>query len=369
VQVVLLARLDGVEAVHDLLVVRGAERRGHEGLRLAAGEERRAVRAGEDAHLDGDRADVRGLAAVHALVGERGLADQDPLDLVRRGADVGRRELARDGHLVLGVHERGLDRLADGLDGRLAGELGRLVQGLAQRRLEARGHRGDRRRVDGLLDERHGLPAGLLAQLADRVADAPDHGVAEEDRLEHDLLGQLVGAGLDHRHGGLRAGHHEVERAVLHRLDVGEGDELVALHADADRAQGAEERHRRQRERGARRDDREHVRVVRLVVRDGERLDLDVVLEPLGPERPDGPVRHAHREDLTLARRALALHEAARDLAGRVRLLAIVDRQREEVGPLARRAGAGAGEDDRVAEPHRRGARREQRQPPGLDDE
>ena len=43
----------------DLGVVGGAEGRGHQGLGLAAGEERGAVRAGQEADLAGDRADLR----------------------------------------------------------------------------------------------------------------------------------------------------------------------------------------------------------------------------------------------------------------------------------------------------------------------
>ncbi len=49
-----------------LLVVGGAERRGDERLRLAAGEDDRAVHARQDARLDPDRPDLVELAAVEA---------------------------------------------------------------------------------------------------------------------------------------------------------------------------------------------------------------------------------------------------------------------------------------------------------------
>src|SRR5690606_33690684 len=58
--------------------------------------------------------------------------------------------------------------------------------------------------------------------------------------------------------------------------------------------------------------------------------DLDLVHEPVREERADGAVDLAGREDLLLARPALALDEAARDLPRSVRTLAILDRQREE---------------------------------------
>ena len=52
-----------------LLVLAGAERRHHEGLRLAAGEQRRAVGARQHADLGHDRADRLEVAAVDAAAG------------------------------------------------------------------------------------------------------------------------------------------------------------------------------------------------------------------------------------------------------------------------------------------------------------
>ncbi len=57
--------------------------------------------------------------------------------------------------------------------------------------------------------------------------------------------------------------------------------------------------------------------------------------EILGEQRPDRAIDLTRREDLLLARPPLPLEEAARDLAGRVGLLAVLDRQREE-GQLRR---------------------------------
>ncbi len=56
------------------------------------------------------------------------------------------------------------------------------------------------------------LGAHLVLQLDDRL-----HGlVAQLQRLEHHVLGQLVGAGLDHQDGVGGAGHAQVERAGSH---------------------------------------------------------------------------------------------------------------------------------------------------------
>ena len=85
------------DAVDPLLVGAGAEDGGDQGLGLAALEERRAVRAGQQADLALDRPQVLGAAAVGPLAVEDQLAD-DPLldrgegglDPCRRGFDVGR---------------------------------------------------------------------------------------------------------------------------------------------------------------------------------------------------------------------------------------------------------------------------------------
>ena len=76
----------------------------------------------------------------------------------------------------------------------------------------------------------------------------------------------------------------------------------------------------------------------------------------LGEERADRPVDQPRRQDFLGRRPPLALDEAAGELAGGVDLLAVVDRQREEVEALA--AGAGHDGDERhgVADPDDHGA-------------
>jgi hypothetical protein len=69
-----------------------------------------------------------------------------------------------------------------------------------------------------------------------------------------------------------------------------------------------------------------------------EALHLHLVPESVREQRADRAVREAHRDDLLRRRAAFSLEEAAGDLAGRVRLLPVVDGQREEVD-----AGPGRG--------------------------
>jgi hypothetical protein len=58
-----------LERVDDLLVLAGAQRGHDQRLGLAAGEQRRAVGARQDADFGHDRADGLGVAAVDALAG------------------------------------------------------------------------------------------------------------------------------------------------------------------------------------------------------------------------------------------------------------------------------------------------------------
>src|ERR1700756_4772006 len=71
------------ERVDDLLILPGPERRHAQGLRLAAGEERRAMRARQDADLDRDRPHGFGVAAVDTrLAFDDGAANDVLLELL-----------------------------------------------------------------------------------------------------------------------------------------------------------------------------------------------------------------------------------------------------------------------------------------------
>ena len=129
----------------DLGVVGGAERRRHEGLGLAAGEERRAVGAGQEADLAGDRADLGEVAAVEALSAEDRLAGQDLDEVVGGLGDL----LAA---LGLGLRDERGGGLLDGLDLGVGGDLVGQRHRRHHRRLPTRG--GPRRRG------RRGRPRG-----------------------------------------------------------------------------------------------------------------------------------------------------------------------------------------------------------------
>ena len=114
-QEVLLHR--AFEAVDVLLVVAGAEGRDHQGLRLAAGEQGRAVGARQDADFGNDRADGLQVAAVDAQAGVEDVPAHDlGLEVVEDLAEL----FGRNG---AGFDARGegvLDLLLGGVDGGVA---------------------------------------------------------------------------------------------------------------------------------------------------------------------------------------------------------------------------------------------------------
>jgi hypothetical protein len=236
---------------------------------------------------------------------------------------------------LLGLHGRRLDV-----------EDHELRPGAAERRREL----GDRLRAGA--DERHplrrpGARDELLLEL-DRLLEL---AVTPGDGVEHDRLGQDLGPGLDHHDRVTGAGHDEVELALVELARGRVGDELAVDPADADRADGAQERDAAHRERRRGAVHGQDVGVVLLVRRQDGQHDLDVVLVALREEGADRPVGEAHGQDGRLRRARLALDEAARDLARGVHPLLVVHGEREEVDPLAGLGRDGGGEHDGVAIP------------------
>ena len=192
--------------------------------------------------------------------------------------------------------------------------------------------------------------AGLLLQLDLSGADALDRLVGHRQRLEDDVLVDLLGAGLDHGDRVRRAADDQVERGVLHLGQRRVERQLALDDADPDGCDRAEERQRRQHQcsRGA--VDREHVVRGDEVGREHGADDLHLVAESLRPERPDRAVDHARVERCALGSLALTLEEAAGDLARGVHLLLDVDGEREEVDPFpGLRSTNGGRENSRLA--------------------
>ena len=199
-------------------------------------------------------------------IGWDGLTNVDQRSLILPPLTLTTRDLEEVGHLRVGAGRLDVDdrELALGVD------RGDEVEDRAGAGLEVR---RALRLADGL--------AELLLDVDERLEGA----VTEQDGLGHDVLGQELGAGLDHHDRVAGAGHDQVE---LRLLDLAVGrvdDELAADPADPDGADGAGERDLADRQRGRRGDRAEDVGLVLLVGREDRDDELDVVLVALGEER------------------------------------------------------------------------------------
>ncbi len=325
-----LVRLEP-EGVEAHLLLERAERGDRQGLRLAAGEQRRAVRARGDADLDRDRADLFVVAAVGALLVDRdALADDRLLEAVERELRLLAVLGVRVGLWVAGVllEDGGLDGLRRILALELVDHLGR---GVELRAVAGADLVEEVLVDDGRLDRELRL-AGLLGELALGGTELADRVVGDVERVEDLGLGDLVRPGLDHQDGLVGAGDDQVEIGVADEVLLARIDDEVAVHlADAHGADRRRERDLGQHQRRGGAVHREDVVGVLVIDADGDRDELGLVVPALGEERADGPVDHAGRQRALLAGTTLALEERAGDLARGVHALLDVHRQREEV--------------------------------------
>ena len=294
--------------------------------------------------------DLVGGAAVGAL-----LVDGDPLpddvllERVERQLDGGAALRRRPRGPPRGRRKRLERLLLDPLGRVLALELVHHLGGVVERR--RRSGPAPRRRTAsstcGGVTSTFSLPA-CLAQLALGLAELLDLAVGDVERVEDLGLGDLVGAGLDHEDGLLGAGDDEVERRLEQPLLVGVDDEAaLRVLADPHGADGRRERDVGDHQRGAGAVHGEDVVGVLVVDRHRDRDELRLARPALGEERAQRTVDHPRGQGGLLAGAALALEEAAGDLARGVHALLDVHRQREEVD-VARVACGGGGEDHRV---------------------
>ena len=157
--------------------------------------------------------------------------------------------------------------------------------------------------------------------------------MAGHDRLQHRLLGQLLGFQFHHQNRVRRAGDHEVESRVLHLLDRRVEDDLPLDDADARRSDRPHEGHAGKSERRGRGDHRQDVRVCLEVIGKHRRDDLGLAAEFVGKQRTDRPIDEARNQRLPVRRASLALQIAARNAARRKRLLLVVNGEGEKVLP------------------------------------
>ena len=334
------------QRVDILLVLAGAERGHDHRLGFTAGEQRRAVGAGQHADFGDDVAHGLGVTAVDALAGVEDVPANDlGFEFLEHAGDAELvvfrllpfREVVRH-HLFLGLADRGIAVLLD-----------RNRVGGAQVRLDDAEHfLLDRAFVDDLDFAR--LLGGLLGQFDDRLDHRLEVAVAEHHGAEHDVFVEFLGFRFHHQHGVGGAGddqiklglEHFVERRVEHIFVVGEADA-----GGTDRALEGRAGNRQRRGGGDQGDD---IGIVFHVVRQHGHDHLGFVAPAVDEQRTDRAVDQAGDQRLLFGRTALALEVAAGNAAGRVGLFLVVDGQRQEVDAFARIfRGDDGGEHDGLA--------------------
>ena len=313
------------ERVDHLLVLPGAQGGDAQRLGLAAREQGAAMGSRQHPHLGGDRPHGAGVAAVDAQAGIKdGVANDVGFQVLEQ-----RRHPLRVDPLA-GQHRT--RRILGSVDLRVANLLLLLPVGLGQRRARQRIHTGGQRPVLlGLLGQRPGVLGGDLGQLDDRLDHRLEMLVAELDRAEHDVLGQLVRLAFHHQHALAGAGHDEIELGLL-GLRHGRVQQVLAVDVGhTGGAQRTKERDAGQRQRGGAADQGNDVGIVLQIMAQHRGDDLHLVVETLGEQRADRPVDEPADQCLVLARPAFTLEEAARDATGGERLLLVIHGEREKV--------------------------------------
>jgi hypothetical protein len=217
------------------------------------------------------------------------------------------------------------------------------------------------------------MRALLLADAGAHALDQTDDflrlAVGVHERVDQVLLAHLVAAAFDHHDGVLAGGHHELDVGLRGLLERREGDELTVDARDAQPGDRAVPRDVGDVQRGARGAQRDHVRRVLLVGGEHGRDDLRVLLVAVREQRAQRAIHHARGEHLVVAQAAFTLEEAARDLAGGVRLFDVLTGEREEVEAGTLFARHHGHEHDALAVGGEHGAVGELREAAGLERE
>ena len=323
------------QVIHELVVLGAAEGAGGEHLGLAAGEHTRAMHTGQDADFCGQRADLVDAAAIHALaLVQQPAADDVLLHLVADEVEVGLGQVGvLLGDLVHDGQQSGITHiLVVGIHGGLEVVEILLLDGVEHVHIEAH---------DLEIDLRL---AALGHDAVDEGDDLLDLHVSGLDGVQHGVLIDLIGTGLDHDDLVHGSGDGQGQVALLALLLGGVQDDLAVhqthLHA-ADGAVPGDLGHSGD-QRSA-----DHAGDLRAAVgvqaHDGHG-DADVVAHLLREQGAHGTVHDAAGQDGALAGAALTAHEAAGDAACGVELFLVLHVQGEEIDALA-----GLGAHDHVA--------------------
>ena len=322
---------DGVQLLGGGEGVQGAD---GQHLGLAPGEEAGAVDAGQHAHLGGQGTDLVLGAPVYAVALQQPGLDDLLLELVGEllqvlvhvgvllqillmpmldhGVPAGFPDV-----LVVGVHG-GLGLVHEAGDDVVEQLLIEIGVGVIELLLADLGHH--------LIDEGHLLLVLLVGGL---------------DGLEHHVVGDLVGPGLDHDHLFPGGDHGHVHVGGLGLPGVGVDHDLTVHQTHLHRAHRSVPGDVGDGQGGGGADEGGHLGgAVPVHAHDGSH-DGHVIAEVAGEQGADGPVDDPAGEDALLTGTALPAHEGAGDAAYGIHLLLKVHAEREEINAVPGPGGGG----------------------------
>ena len=284
------------------------------------------MRARQNAATNGNRPHGTGIAAVNARLAIEDLAADDiGFQIEDQVADVNRvGRIVTDAQRI-GHFPRHLATLLR--SGLLAGN----AISIAQLGFGQFIHLGNQRLVLGWsLPGPFGL-AGDFDQFVDRL-DRDLHLIMAEDHgAQHHFLRQFLGLGFDHQHGARRTGDNQVELALSQLAHARTQHILAADVADAGGTDRAIERNAGNCQCCRSTNQCRNIRIDLRVARQDVDDHLDFVVEAVREQRPNRPVNQARGQRLLLGGTAFALEEAARNAAGSVDLLNVIDGQRKKI--------------------------------------
>ena len=314
-----------IDAVQQLAIADRAQSRNGEHLGLTTGKHTGAVYAGQQSHFGSQRADFVHAAAVHALL----LVQQPAAHHVFLGAV---HTVVNEGFLVGIQGVKVLVHLFIYRDKALVPDI--LVVGIHssldvfQGEVLHRFHHLLRRGVAGI---------GELF-LADFRLDALDEFdnvlvglVAGDNAAVHHVIGNLVGAGLDHGDAGIGGGHRHCHLGALALFRIRIDDVFPVHIAHAHAGDGAVPRNIGDGKGNGGAHHGGNLRGAILVYGHDGADDGHVVAHILGEQGPDGPVNDAANQDGFLAGAAFPLQEGAGDFAHGIEFFLIVHGKGEEV--------------------------------------
>src|SRR5690606_20366798 len=231
------------DRVETLLLGNGAKRRNRQHLRLTTREDRRTVRARQVPNLGPDRADLGVRSSVRAnTILKDAVAHLFLQEGFVRSADIAGRKARRLTLCRAAQRRNGL--LLEVTGGFEPNHLVRVAHGLAKPVTQERPELVVELLVALRRLERPLLLANFSNELVLQLDDLADVLVRHLDGLNHLLFRDLDGLALDHHDGVIGTGHHHVEHALIALEERRVDEELIVLHAHADRANGTFPRNR-----------------------------------------------------------------------------------------------------------------------------